>query len=483
MNKVSTTSSWLTTLKNAFKSSSSSSKKRKNLREENGPQLREQEKKAQKKCRWFFGKSVTKDNNKNVNMLNAEQRHAIAVAAATAQAAIEIVRLTSSSIPSFLKAHTAIVVIQTAFRGFLARKALRALKGLVKLQALVRGQNVRKQAKMSLQYMQALVRVHDQRARLSHEGGTRPSNSLWYSKLQQDVSERRRMTVSGDGNCYLDNWDERSRTLDEIDKMLQCRKEALMKREKAVANAFSQQVHKSGKNTTCGKESDTGSKWLDRWMSAKQWERSRDSTVAYTQRSYPTTSHMAPSPQQRPASPQRLPSPRRRTNDFSYSHQYPVTPSTPKIRLLQVRSASPRYFKEEKSYSTTHTPNLSSAYRLYADALDVAALPNYMTATESAKAKARSQSAPRTRPPTPEREQSGSVKKRLSYQPEEQLDRACAASRCGGANQDLRSPSFRHFHDASLGLEQQSNLSSYYTDSLAEEISACSATDLGRWLR
>ncbi|XP_022731967.1 protein IQ-DOMAIN 31-like [Durio zibethinus] len=101
-----------------------------------------------------------------------QNKHAIAVAAATAaaadaavaaaQAAVAVVRLTSHGRGTmFGGGHEswAAVKIQTVFRGYLARKALRALRGLVKIQALVRGYLVRKQATATLHSMQALIRA------------------------------------------------------------------------------------------------------------------------------------------------------------------------------------------------------------------------------------------------------------------------------------------------------------------------------------
>lgn len=175
--------------------------------------------------------------------------------------------------------------------------------------------------------------------------------------------------------------------------------------------------------------------------------------------------------------------PRRGSSSPMHRHS-PVTPSPGKARPpIQVRSASPRVDRASSGERGSYTPSLLHSQRCHGNSV-----PNYMAATESAKARVRSQSAPRQRPATPERDRAmsagGGAKKRLSY-PAPPVSSVVDPYGGGGYAGSLRSPSFKSAAGR-FSSEQRSTVSSSCAESLVGGdvvVSPSSTTDLRRWLR
>uniref|UniRef100_A0A0E0EXZ9 DUF4005 domain-containing protein n=1 Tax=Oryza meridionalis TaxID=40149 RepID=A0A0E0EXZ9_9ORYZ len=114
------------------------------------------------------GLASVSERARDVADLETNSKHAMAVAAVATAAEADGDDVSARAVEV-----AAAVMIQATYRGYLARKALCALRGLVKLQALIRGNLVRKQATATLRRMQALLvaqaRLRAQRVRMLEE--------------------------------------------------------------------------------------------------------------------------------------------------------------------------------------------------------------------------------------------------------------------------------------------------------------------------
>lgn len=204
---------------------------------------------------------------KPIEVENVQRKHVYSVATTT-QAAAESAQLTESTPYSGKSTEeTAAVKIQTVFRGYLASRALRALRGLVRLKTLVEGPAANRQTANALKSIQNISRVQCQinsrRIRMSEE-----NQALQRQILQKQAKELESSQIG-------EEWNDSLQSKEQIEAKLLSKYEATMRRERAMAYSFSHQGpwKKSARNTNLLFMDPTnpqwGWSWLERYMAGR----------------------------------------------------------------------------------------------------------------------------------------------------------------------------------------------------------------------
>ncbi|KAG6579117.1 Protein IQ-DOMAIN 14, partial [Cucurbita argyrosperma subsp. sororia] len=353
--------------------------------------------KKQKRWKWVFGRmrnkrlatltapSPSKATMRREEEEEEERKQALSVAIATtaaaeaavaaAKAAVEVVWLTGTpqshqqnaaeepfkplkkAPPSDLlrrerEIHEfAAITIQTAFRGFLARKALRALKGIVKLQAIIRGRAVRRQAIATLKCLQSIVSIQSQ----VYSNRLHPPQNTFNSPETKQFQSLRDRIIKLDSNDQ--RWDDSLLSKEEADAVFCSRKEAVVRRERVKEYLF---AHRRSTESERKKVRGRWRYWLDQWVDT-QLSRSKeleDLDSIFTSNPNPPTKNTEELPNQSPY-------------------------QNPALKKLS-------HHKKQRSLGGGIDSNSSFS--------SSPLVPAYMAATESAKAKARSLSSPKLRP-------------------------------------------------------------------------------------
>ncbi|PWA67449.1 hypothetical protein CTI12_AA317710 [Artemisia annua] len=293
----------------------------------------------EKKRRWVFGRHKLKRLTSQASLIERPQVVDISVKTESENVVQEVDELKQVGDKEREKA--AAIKIQTMFRGFLARKALRALKGLVKLQAIIRGHLVRHQAVTTLKRLQSVVNIQSQACAKRVQVVDCTSHTYQEFKgrdIKIDMNSQKR-------------WDDSILTKEEEDAMLCSKREAAMKRERIKEYAYN---HRMSSESEQSKVNGKYRYWLEQWVDTQLAKREDLQNI-------------------------------RKKEDFE-SHKVKLH----NLKSIDTPTYPPRtpHHRKQRSYGEEHCSSITGS----------PVVPTYMAATQSARAKSRSLSSPRLRP-------------------------------------------------------------------------------------
>ncbi|CAK9161687.1 unnamed protein product [Ilex paraguariensis] len=302
--------------------------------------------------------------------------------------------------------------------GQIARRSFRALRGLVRLQGVLRGQNVKRQTINAVKQLQLLVRVQTQiQSRRIQMLENQALHHQAYKNNKEVESTLSKWTLGQISEAgYNEEWDDSLLTKEEIEARLQRKVEAVLKRERAMAYAYSHQLWKANPTSVQIPVMDLrygGLPWWWNWLERQLAPANPSESQTATKNIQLTPPRPTSNHKQSP----RPPTSNCKQHSFGFDNHDTLTPrssrSTLLLRTREVHTSSRTPQSSSSNpmkYAKTRAIAADSAFNLPLKDDDIDSLtscppfsvPNYMAQTVSAKAKARETGSPKERfPGTP----------------------------------------------------------------------------------